>query len=257
MTTYNSYETAKIANSEYAIFEYQGNFGTDKEILDMFDIQSREMKECNPADHCMTVEKFLADGHKFVEGDIYLDADGSVRIIGDDCSVRAANFKGGCDYLLYILRDAALEKIPTETPEEKEVLDSIESVGDVEWVNGDECVISNDNDRYYIYDVHKKHVGNVGIVCSVFKTTNGTEIAAVQGDNGGCVCWRVDMLKKPETPKQREDRERLKAAYDLYESAQHEIDCIGYDSFELFKKSEVQVNFWLAIVDKTNYRKQD
>lgn len=68
MNTYNTYQEAKIANPEYAIFEYLGKFGTDKDIIDAFDIHSVAMKECNPADYCMTVEQFLKDGHKFVGG---------------------------------------------------------------------------------------------------------------------------------------------------------------------------------------------
>lgn len=134
-----------------------------------------------------------------------------------------------------------LTDIPTETPEEKEVLDVIESAGEVEWKSGDECVIRNDNDRYSIYDVHKKHVGNVGIVRSVFKTTNGTEIAAVQADNGDCVCWRVDMLKKPETPQQREERERACAIYDM---------CAEADIFT------EESNFWAGKFYDLGYKKE-
>ncbi len=107
MTTYNSYEVAKIANPEYAIFEYQRNFGTDKEILDLFGIQSREVKECNPADHCITVDKFLYDGHEFVEGDIYLNSDG--RTLGVVNIPEYNNKRSTIDCDLYILRAAALE----------------------------------------------------------------------------------------------------------------------------------------------------
>ena len=132
MTTYNSYEAAKIANPEYAIFEYQRNFGTDEEILyllDKLDVQSRAMKECNPADHCMTVEKFLADGHKFVEGqgDAYIDSKGIVRFIGDEgyskyaCSDVRNIHKA---HSAFILRAAALEtKEPKRT---KEIYEKVE-----------------------------------------------------------------------------------------------------------------------------------
>ncbi len=99
-----------------------------------------------------------------------------------------------------------IDKVETQTEHQEEM--SAFS-GEVDWKSGDECVVINDNDRYRVYDDHKKHLGSVGIIRSLFKTKNGTEMAAVQAENGDCICWRVVMLSKPETPQQREDRERL------------------------------------------------
>ncbi|CAH9015467.1 putative lipocalin family protein [Vibrio phage 381E49-1] len=64
MKTYNSYEEAKIANPECEIYLDYSVFRTWRSD------QIKSGTKCNPADHCMTVEKFLADGHKFVEGDV-------------------------------------------------------------------------------------------------------------------------------------------------------------------------------------------
>lgn len=139
-----------------------------------------------------------------------------------------------------------LTGIPTQTPEEKEVLDGIDSAGEIEWKNGDSV-------KY-----HNKHEGEGGLLTFVGIHPTHKDHAVLYGKhlNCGYMSAPLSMLSKPETPQQREDRERLEAAYDLYEESQHAIGCIGYDDFDFFKKSDIQVKFWLAIVDKTNYRKE-
>jgi hypothetical protein len=225
MTTYNSYEAAKIANPECAIFEYKRNFGTDKEILDLFDIQSREMKECCPADHCMTIEKFLADGHKFAEGDIALIHNGDVKTVVNP--YLDWNTPNPDDNKRYILRAAALEEKPSEK---------------VEWENGDECVYNGIN----------------WLFCG-FHPTNGLAIVA---DNDSpalhhLVTVDIELLSKPETQQQREDRERLEAAYDLYCYVSERSGRAPF-SIEYFTRSNEHCykDEYLAIVDKTNYRKE-
>ena len=116
MTTYNSYAAAKIANPEFAIFERGGLFGTDGDMVDHFDLNMRNYNECNPADHCMTVERFLADGHKFVEGDICLRHDGDVITITE--SIPDWNVKFSGDDHRFILSAAALEEKPKRMREE-------------------------------------------------------------------------------------------------------------------------------------------
>ena len=114
MTTYSSYEAAKIANPESEIVTKDERFAT-KKSMSTYNLMVTSTEDqwviCNPADHCMTVEKFLADGHTFVEGDIYLDNSNCVRIVGEfDVAVSSANANGAFDNLLYILRAAALEE---------------------------------------------------------------------------------------------------------------------------------------------------
>lgn len=133
MTTYNTYQEAKIANPECDIAEI-----TEKAILEFGEkhvfealVKSSEWengyvfvdncnesprikdgywKLCNPADHCMTVERFLADGNKFVDGDALLDVFGGLIVVGSDYSVLGANIKLDTDDRRYILRAAALEE---------------------------------------------------------------------------------------------------------------------------------------------------
>ena len=60
-------------------------------------------------------------------------------------------------------------------------------------------------------------------------------------------------IRKPKTPEQREERERLEAAYELYCES-----LIGEDeeteSFDEFKAFKNRLRQWLRIVDKTGYR---
>ena len=114
MTTYNSYEEAKIANPEGGIFTKAGKFIGECDLgPSPHTYEYRGIAKCNPADHCMTVERFLADGHRFVEGDLYIDWKGCVRGVGmighsvDACNdVRYIEDSLGS----YILRAAVLEE---------------------------------------------------------------------------------------------------------------------------------------------------
>lgn len=264
MTTYNSYQEAKIANPENEIVvttrKYIDEFGVTFEFSPI--VNSEKYKSgykhkyqdasprindgyyelCNPADYCMTLEKFLSDGNKLEVGDVIFGEDeDDVDVVSSDLHCRSFNMPVDADRHIYILRAAALEKIPTETPEEKEALDSIESVGEVEWENGDECVISQKSKSKWLV-VGVSPLAKTSTVC----VSNTGELKS----------FHTDQLKKPETPQQREDRERLASAYDLYECGQSAIKCIGYEEFNSFKNDDCAVKFWLAIVDKTKYRKE-
>ncbi|AUR89532.1 hypothetical protein NVP1124O_31 [Vibrio phage 1.124.O._10N.286.49.B1] len=158
----------------------------------------------------------------------------------------------GCELTWENLVKMNIDKVETQTEHQEEM--SAFS-GEVEWKNGDECVVINDNNRYSVYNEHKKHLGSIGIIRSLFKTKDGTEMAAVQAENGDCICWRLVMLSKPETPQQREDRERLEAAYELLCIGNRALSVTAPCTFDEFKLDDPQCYFWLAIVDKTNYRK--
>lgn len=107
MKTYDSYAESKIANPESEIYENDnGEFGTLQQLLGSVG----EFVICNPADYCMTVEQFLAAGHKFVKGDICLTHGGTV------VKVRYAggwNQLSSYDNERYVLRAAALNQAET------------------------------------------------------------------------------------------------------------------------------------------------
>ncbi len=109
MTTYNTYQEAKIAMPNACICVFK-NEGKDT----FFGVPTREgatlhngSKFAEPQDYCMTVDKFLYDGHEFVEGDVYLNSDG--RTLGVVNIPEYNNKRSTIDCNLYILRAAALE----------------------------------------------------------------------------------------------------------------------------------------------------
>lgn len=99
-----------------------------------------------------------------------------------------------------------------ETPEEKEAFDSMESVvsKEVEWVNGESLEYKNEDDewesdgRYVCFDSFANH--------HVFYAANMTLYHA--DDN---------QIRKPETPQQREERERL----EWIEKFAHKVKHVG------------------------------
>ena len=239
MTTYNTYQEAKIENPNKEIirFDKQDEFKAVSD--DELSAYLTTWTKCDPADHCMTVERFLADGHKFVKGDAVLDV-GDVCLIESGFDLGAYNDPYDGDSKIFILRAAALENIPTETPEEKEVLDGIESAGEVEWKNGDDV------------DAYGKPYKYVGL-----DPFNENLCICLANQDDDPQCFSIDILKKPETPQQRKDRERLEAAYDLYvhiQSVREKLSC-KFDWFFSPGMEETRLRF-LAIVDKTNYRKE-
>lgn len=124
MSTYETYQAAKIANPESVIVQNQGNFEAVENIASS---QMYRWGECNPADYCMTVKQFLDAGHKFVEGDLTINRQGRVGKVGVVASVDSSNSPDNeVDKVILVLKAKALEEsntIPTETPEDKEVLD--------------------------------------------------------------------------------------------------------------------------------------
>ena len=123
MTTYNSYAEAKIANPDLEILEARPDWDGSPEYVGTFTVNKSDgnggvpyigkgaFQKSNPADHCMTVEKFLADGHKFVRGDVVVDA-GKVGVIETGFEINAYNEPDGGDSSIFILRAAALEEKP-------------------------------------------------------------------------------------------------------------------------------------------------
>ncbi len=107
MTTYNTYAEAKIANPLKETYELDGLFGTKEELIDCGVVGF--IYESRPADHCTSLEAFFDAGHKFEDGDIYLNKNGIVKIVGKDIGDVYANIRTEFDSVCFVLSAKALE----------------------------------------------------------------------------------------------------------------------------------------------------
>ncbi|AUS00809.1 hypothetical protein NVP1278O_74 [Vibrio phage 1.278.O._10N.286.54.E8] len=243
MTTYNTYQEAKIANPDSDIYFIDNKQYRTGEWIDQYNFGRSSFVLCNPADHCMTAEKFLTDGHKFSDGDLVYTLYGSVVKVCDSKPSSGAfyytswiNIKIDESNKIYILRAAALESIPTETPEEKEVLDGIESAGEIEW-SGDGLPPVGDIVTIR-YNFDSKTVTHTGVV----KYASSKYCILDDGDGGEFSYNICDYVyEKPETPQQRKDRERACAIYDM---------CAEADIFT------EESNFWAGKFYDLGYTKE-
>lgn len=111
----------------------------------------------------------------------------------------------------------------------------------IEWKNGDECVHVDRPSRFCTY------IGKHPYVHGHF----------VLSKNGSVRYVNDNCLRKPETPEQKLERQRLRSAYHLA--------CIaglsniwGNDiTFDDFKQDKAAVKRWLAVVDETQYLRGD
>lgn len=112
MTTYNTYQEAKIANPEMEVYKLSSGFIATNEP------QGVSVHKCDPAEHCVRYDDFLTLGHEFVDGDAFLNSRGEVVII---TNARSNNRIIDGDDKRFILRAAALEtKEPKRTKERYE-----------------------------------------------------------------------------------------------------------------------------------------
>ena len=76
------------------------------------------------------------------------------------------------------------------------------------------------------------------------------------GANIACAWNNKSWINPIETPQQRKERERLEAAYDLYCTGNKAVGnkTQSFDFWSIAGAESKNLNFWLAIVDKTGYR---
>ena len=135
MTTYNSYEEAKIANPNNEIIQ-------SKNLDNLF--RALEVgvytgwNVCNPADHCMTNNDFIKSGNKILPGDIVLD-DGNFIVVKTSGDVETYNQIVKGDDVTFILRAAALNK-PKRVKVEYVKVDFEKTI---EMIDGDFCIHSD------------------------------------------------------------------------------------------------------------------
>lgn len=168
----------------------------------------------------------------------------------------------------------------TETPEEAEAFDIMaqdnEHLQNHE-MNNLQLVIDVDGKLYTADDVRsllslqELHAGEwkVGDECEI--EMNGKrqpytfgclfphdKLMAIVFTGSGPMTIPSCRLLKPETEAERNKREGLEAAYDLYLTAVSNSPTVagsGLLSMEEFRDDFVSKTIWLSIVDKTNYRK--
>lgn len=136
--------------------------------------------------------------------------------------------------------------LPIEFFETKaESLDSIDTTpiqveslaGGAEWKNGDECIYMSHKVVQQFIGPCPKRYGYGYIQAPTFEV-NFVELS---------------KLSKPETEAERNERERLEAAYDLYLT--RHVSMPAPYHYDEFLKNERTLDGFLAIVDKTGYRK--
>lgn len=190
MTTYNTYQEAKIANPDSEIVRW--NSSDEYKAVSKRDLSGylTTWTYCNPADHCMTVEKFLKDEHKFVDGDIYFCiGELEPSIVGvDGFKCEYANTPTGDDATSYILRAKALEE-----PKK------------VEWKNGDECIFTDRNGE----DKTCKVIG-------LFPPFVQSYVLHCKSAEPTFFISNAGRMKKPETPEQKAEREKLEAIETMF-----------------------------------------
>ncbi|AUR81997.1 hypothetical protein NVP1017O_28 [Vibrio phage 1.017.O._10N.286.55.C11] len=219
----------------------------NKMNIDKVETQSPEEKEVldsiNQKDNCEFDTKYDHWHGKLEESINDGSLENAVKEALDQINNTAAQVESLCDYQ---------KNTQTEHQEEMSALS-----GEFEW-NGEglppvgEVCEYKDGDNWY--EVRVKYLSEWFMVIEALKSQS--KWIDIKGTELSFEYSRFDSLKfrKPETPQQREGRERLEAAYDLY--------CImcgieGYAKFDLtdFSKTKKDSAVWLAIVDKTNYRK--
>ncbi len=126
MTTYNTYQEAKIANPDQDIYnDTHGKFRPIKDAPTSHFANGWEL--CKPQNYCMTVERFLVGGHRLEIDDWVIGVRGLTFQISsneiDEWNVKSVT---PMDSKLYILRAAALEtKEPKRTKESYEKVEFI------------------------------------------------------------------------------------------------------------------------------------
>lgn len=110
-------------------------------------------------------------------------------------------------------------------------------VNDSVWKNGDECVIRGET-LFYVGESKEEGVHVVQ-----------------ECDSDRYRSAHISALSKPETPEQKEAREQLESAYDLYVSWVGNMPFTFPLDFDEFTSENLIVNKWLRVLDKTGYRK--
>lgn len=156
-----------------------------------------------------------------------IDDDGCMWL-GDIC---LCVIEGEVSYRSFheVIRNTDLK---TETPEEKEALDSIASNSELpdgsEWDGWDDdgyaCCIPQESGIEVLAFIDAKVNGTSGsrgrwveakTVCACYASNGGLQVI-VECNGRNYAIGAMTYLRKPETPEQKSERERLESAYNVY-----------------------------------------
>lgn len=200
MKIYDTHQEAKIENPDCDIYVLErktalmcGKFQPMSDApTDHF---CNGWRICKPADYLPSLEWFFDEGHALKSGDLISDRNGNVIEVGKVNVTHRVLDEG------YVLRAAALteKKVITESPEEKEALDMIDTTskqveslakGDVvEWKNGDECIY---NGEIYVYQCVASWDSEACILSGKSRNSHSLTDA-----------W-IEELSKPESEEQKQ-----------------------------------------------------
>lgn len=215
MKIYDTYQEAKIENPDCDIYVLEkktalmrGKFQPMSNApTDHF---CNGWRLCKPVDYLPSLEWFFDEGHKLVVGDVFIIGNDELVEVGKNyhgviVEPQSANYRvPSADSECYVLRAAALSeiKVITETPEEREALDMIDTTskqvdglakGDsVEWKNGDNLeYIDGDGEwseflgRYISFD---KYAG----------------LHVIYASDGNIYHAESEQIRKPESQEQKQ-----------------------------------------------------
>ena len=197
MTTYNTYAECKIKHPQNQVVTANPNWYWEPELKGKFipaDVPYDGMAAkgagnwiiCNPADHCMSIEVFLASGYRFVPGDFYLETGDVVEIVNDDGGDVNTPEEG--DHERFVLSAKALNDQAIEDFYDPEF-------EQVEWKIGDDCVYKS-GDEDFACKFIGMHPGSAGL-------------AVVWNEaRSDIYCIVAKLLSKPETPEQKKEPEQ-------------------------------------------------
>ena len=190
MITYKTYQEAKINNPKSYILTRHGEFTTKGNVSYL---GKHLWHTCNTADYCMTLSDFFDAGHKFVDGDVYLNNAGKVIKVGFDISAKNINYPVRASLISQsfvlsakALNDQAIEDFYDPDFEQ------------VEWKAGDMCVyLSSDGEE---------------IPSIVIGWHPAQPVLVIQSNlDGDFYEVTSEEIKKPETPEQKKEREEKEA----------------------------------------------
>lgn len=204
MKLYKTYQEAKINNPNGEILTTSKGWDGGMELIGTFGVndgsylvKSTGWEVCDLSDYCMSMEDFLEFGYKLSEGDIVIGFTGLAFALESQEEIEIYNYRSELDNKRYVLKAKAFDVL-TETPEEKEALDSIKPIADVGIKKGDACEINGESGSFTL----------VGF------TKNG---CVVECESGELEVYPKCSLKKPNYKAKLELKERVETFNDMFD----------------------------------------